>query len=645
VLSLCAADGGEGEKGNPMRRFIFAIFLLLLALPLQAQDAQDLPSELYILRNEGFVERYGLGSEGVRQVSPEGEFVLDFRVAPDSRWLAYRTQAGLFLKDMYGETIRPLEDNRAGIPFIRGRGETMAWSPDGNVIVYTTEYGARVHFLAENSFADLPTPGLFHLQWSPEGQFLAAEAEQGVWWIYQRNGAEIILRAAIPGSNGGDWLSETQFLYAPIEGGLTILDFNGGNLQYPLLDASRNYFMPSVTDDGTVVAFAGSREIALLVQVDITASPVTAFEIGTTMLDLTSMRWASGGFLLTAFQGGVIALVNPLTGGGFTLPITSASAYSWGESYPPLIVNIPLPSPAYFLSRDLTGVQQLWILPADGSPAYTLTTAAMDISEFAVSPNGQRIAYISNSSIWRFDVGSLEAPVEWVQLGINEGVTPAWGPDNATLYYRDVQNAGSGIWRISDSAEASLFVPDDGETLMTHPQPALGIGALLIQSGSEAALVDTTTGEVRLLGIIGSGRWHTGTSLIVQGQEINSAGNGLYALDANQADQAPSLILPLLGSLQLLDYRIMENGSLRLLVQNSNPGEILVLDAALDGSQPTLINTLGYLSNPRLSTDGATVIGQRNPTGVLLLVDVATGTRQQIAIQTLRAPIFGFVWP
>jgi hypothetical protein len=628
-----------------MRRFILTLFLLLLALPLQAQDAQDLPSELYILRNEGYIERYGLGSEGVSRVSPEDEFVLDFRVAPDNQWLAYRTQDGLFLKDIFGDASRQIEDQRAGLPPLRGRGETMAWSPDSSALAYTTEYGGRVHFFADNTFSDLTTPGLLHLQWSPEGQFLAAEAEEGVWWIHQRNGSAMVLRAAIPGAHGGDWLGETQFLYAPLEGGLTILDFNGGNLQYPVLDASRTYYMPSVTDDGTVVAFVGNEIASILAQVTIDGTNSTILEIGTAPLDLSSMHWASGGFLLTGFQGGVLALVNPLNGGGFTLPITSASAYSWGESYPPLVVNVPLPTPAYFISRDSTGVQQVWILPTDSSRAYPITASGTDVTEFAISPNGQRIVFVSNSSLWRYTLGTEDAPVEFVQLGINENVSPAWGPDNATIYYRDEQSTGSGIWRISDEIDQSLFVPDEGEILYTKPQPALGVAAMLVLRGNEVALVDTTTGELRLLGIVGEGAWQTGTSLVVEGVQQGTAANGLYVLDANQTEEAPTLILPLLGNLRLLDYRLLENGSLRLLVQNSSPGEVIVLDAVLGSGQPTLVSNIGYLANPELSADGATVIGQRNPTGVLYVVDVATGNRQQIDVQSLRSPITGFVWP
>jgi Tol biopolymer transport system component len=121
------------------------ILLLLLLLPMQAQDALNLPTELYVLLNNGSVERYSLGAEGVRRVTPETEFILDFAVAPDGNYVAYRTQAGLFTANMFvPDSVTQIEDDRADVPDVRGKGETLAWSPQGDAIAYTTLYGARV---------------------------------------------------------------------------------------------------------------------------------------------------------------------------------------------------------------------------------------------------------------------------------------------------------------------------------------------------------------------------------------------------------------------------------------------------------------------------------------------------------------------
>ena len=77
-----------------MKKWLFCFALLLIAGPLLAQDGLNLPSALYVLTAEGRVDRYGLGAEGVRMITPEDEFVIDFGVAPDGNWLAYRTEIG-----------------------------------------------------------------------------------------------------------------------------------------------------------------------------------------------------------------------------------------------------------------------------------------------------------------------------------------------------------------------------------------------------------------------------------------------------------------------------------------------------------------------------------------------------------------------
>ncbi len=628
-----------------MRRFLSTLLCLLIIglVPLQGQDALNLPSELYVLSNEGVVQRFGLGSEGVSTVTSDDEFVLDFRIAPDANWLAYRTQEGMFLSNIFDDSTSPrqIEDDRASLPPIRGRGETIAWSPDSSVLAYTTEYGGRVHFFADNTFVDLTTPDLLNLIWSPNGAFLAAEALENVWWIYQRDGASIILRSAISGANGADWLSNNQLLYAPIEGGMTIMDLTAGNQQIEILSNASTYFKPSVTRDGQIVAFTGDFTTANLVQIDLSDNFVgTPTVIGSNTIDLTGVRWTPGGFLLTAFQGGVIALQNPITANGFTLPVTSASAYSWGPEYPPLVTNVPLPSNGYFIAPDLDGILQVWQLPADGSRPSTVTSATLDISEFAVSPNGQQIVYVSNSILWQIALGADTEPIELVMLGINEDVTPAWSPDNNSIYYRDEQSTENGIWRVQVGNDPELFLPDTDTVTFTDPNPALGVGAMLVQAGDELALVDTTSGEVTMLGIRGEGQWQTGTQYTAVGDAVS--GNGLYLGDANNALVDPALLLPLLGSFQLFDYRIVDDGAtLRVLVKNQVPGDVRILDISLADGQGQLVGNAGHMVFPRLSLDGNIIVGQRSPIGALLIYDFLNDTTRQIDIPI---PISNFVW-
>lgn len=632
------------QRGHIMRRWYLLLLsmVMLIALPTQAQDGLNLPSELYVLNAEGRVQRFGLGTEGVATVTPDDAFVLDFGVARDANWIAYRTQEGIFLHHMFDDSIetRQIEDERASLPVFRGRGETVVWTRDSTALAYTTEYGARVHFFLENTFADIENPNLLNLVWSSTGGFLATEAEDNVWWIYQRNGTNMILRAAIPSAIGGVWLSETQFLYAPLDGGLTILDLSSGNTQVQVMSDAETYFEPSVTRDGQVVAFSGELTAATLNQITLDDNLIgTATVIGSAPVDLTGVRWAVGGFLLGTLRGGVIALVNPITANGFTLPVSSVGAYSWGAVYPPLVANVPLPSEVTFLARDAESVQQVWQLPVDGSRAETISQAAQDVSDYAISPNGQRLAYVSNSILWTVTLGSDDDPTERVMLGINTAIAPAWGPDNTTLYYRDEQGDAVGIWRMNVSTETAtpdLFLPDGDSTAYNAPNPAGGVGAMLVQTDGGLVLVDTSSAAVTPLPIVGDADWQSGTTFIAAGEALGDEvdGDGVYLFDANQPDTLPTLILPFTGTLDLLDYQVLADGRIRVLVRNQAPGTIRILDAQLDGSQPTVVGNAGYLVHPQVSPDGTLVIGQRTNGGALLVHDTATGITQQIDVGT-----------
>ncbi len=600
--------------------------IVLSLLPSQAQEGLNLPTELYVLFNDGRVDRYGLGAEGVRQVIPAETFVLDFRVAPDGNWLAFRTTDGLYLRNIFEEGIqRQIEDSRASVPLIRGRGQTMAWTHSSDALAYTTEYGGRVHFFDTGTFADLTTPDLRDLRWSPDGRFLAAEADGGIWWIYQRTDTEMALRAAIPGANGGDWRTEAQFVFAPVEGGLSLLDLSSGNLQVPVQDAFQTYYHPQALPDGRVQVFVGAVEAARLLEVSFSDAGVNTLEVGGADIDLTDVRWAPGGNLLVAFQGGALGLVDPFSGGGFTLPLASVAAYSWGSLPPPSATGLELPAAGTFIASDFNGVAQIWRLPADGSLPATLTPAEMDVQEYALSPDGTRAAYVSNGALWFYEPGSNSAE-ERLTLGSAQATAPAWGPDGQTLYFRDEREEGSGIWRVALEGEPELFLADAQDAEVTDPLPANGVAALLVRRGETLVVVDRVSGAETPLGVRGTGQWLDGSRLLLIGEGVQ--GIGLYEVDANAPEQAPTLLLPLLGDLRLLDVQLLDASTLRLLVQNRVPGEVQVLDVPRAGGEAGLVTSIGYINDPQLAPDGSAVMGYTVPGGALLNVNVQTGERR-----------------
>src|SRR5690606_27217038 len=99
----------------------------------------------------------------------------------------------------------------------------------------------------------------------------------------------------------------------------------------------------------------------------------------------------------------------------------------------------------------------------------------------AISPNGQQLVYVSNSLLWLYTLGSNEPPHELVTLGINENVSPAWSPDNTTIYYRDEQGSETGIWRVTGNSEPALFLADAEGGIFSNPKPALGAAVMLVK--------------------------------------------------------------------------------------------------------------------------------------------------------------------
>lgn len=326
-----------------MRVTTVALFLLLLIVPaasVAGQDALNLPTDLYVLLNDGIVQRYGVGGRGIETVTPPESFVIDFAVAPDNERIAYRSEMGLVIGDMSAQGAGAVVDSFADYPPLRGTGATMVWTPQSDAIAYTTPDGARIYYTNIGAFATITQPNLLNLSWSPDGQYLLAEATFDIWWIYKRDGSQLVLRAAIPGAYGATWVSASELVFAPIEGGLVSMDLNNANRQSTLLSSQAEYRLPVLAPDGRLMFFRRDRSDATVPEgfgalVALAPGSPDVQRRGEAAIDLGGgLRWGPAASLMVAFQGGVLALFDPMTGQGFPLPISNAVAFAWGP-YPP----------------------------------------------------------------------------------------------------------------------------------------------------------------------------------------------------------------------------------------------------------------------------------------------------------------------
>ncbi len=681
---------------------VFAVF----AAPASAQDGLNLPADLYVLLNNGQVQRYGVGASGVDNLTPEGLFVVDFGIDSLGERLAFRTETGLFAMNLGidGEPI-PLEGATADVPAYRGAGETMMWSPTGDAIAYTTTYGARVFFNTGTTaaFVDL-REGIFKgLSWSPGGRFLAAEAEQNIWWIYRREGYALSLSSVITSSIGTAWISDSEVVFAPAEGSLRLMNLDQANAQAVLLDESVIYRLPFLDANDALVFFGRDPAdpntpdgYGRLLRLGRGAQQLET--IGQVPIALNGLRWAPGGTLLVAFQGGVIALYDPSTGLGFPLPITDVVAYTWGpvraaNAVETLPADSPLPAsqptatapadapvdaPAgqptaapvstvsaltlaadgFFLAPEPRGMVQVWKLPANGSLPQPFTLSGSDVNEFAASPDGRQVAYVVEAELWLQQVG--QQPQMLARINSFAPVEADFSADGTRLAYVDER---SGVWFSVIEENAPQLVRASGDETFQRPQFSPDAARLLL---------DVTTGSGQVIGVLDLATRELVTSPLTSGDDPrpararwlrdgriytyvdasapSSLAPGFYLLDSQTPGSTPGQWLPFDPDITIRSSIEAVSGTLRVLQARGTGAfaPLTVVDYNLTSGEAATVLEIGALVAPQLSPEGRFVSGYDSlnqidgiQQGAVVIIDLQSGRRFQLSNPPAA---WGFRW-
>ena len=608
-----------------MRRWVMALVaLMMLAAGTAAQeDGLNLPTELYTLKRDGRIERFGLGAIGVADVTPPGALTVDFGISPDGVWLVYRTDSALGLYNMRTGEQRALDTTGASFPPYRGRGQSIAWSPDGGAIAYTTETGLRVAIL-DGGFADVAISPLLDLVWSPDGTYLAAEAENDVWWVYRRinEPPQMALHAAIPSSRGLTWANTTQLLFAPAEGGLYIMDVANANQQAVLDDSVDRYSLPQRRQDGTVALFvrpSGDRNITETAGYlwQIGAGPVLE-QLSQQSVELTGMRWAPDGRLLTTLSGGVFALVDPVSAQGFPLPMTDVAAYGWGAIRLPSVPNLPLTSNVYFLGDDGTGLSQVWRLPADGSDPVAVTAHDTAIESYDVASDGRTVAYVSAGTLWVMTPDpDIATPILTA-----EGITaPVFNADGTRIAYQ----LPGGIYLID------ALGGDPQLSLADYAQPQfVGENLLVRIPDGDLALFTIQSGEVQRLGSFVRAKPLPDGRILGAGAPTADMETGIYLMGAGSA---PVMLYRTPTGLRIRDFAPLTDGSVRLLMERADglPAPVRVFDISATGAAVS-IPTVPYLSEGQISPDGGTLAGYASGAGTLAVYSIPLASESVLSV-------------
>ena len=644
-----------------MRRKFFIVLLLSLLsyAAVSQEDGLNLPTELYILLNEGRVERYGLGVAGVEAITDDDTFVIDFAVAPDNNWLAYRTEEGLNLRFTPADDDVPVlieSSETADFPPARGDGPTIVWSPDASALAYTTSRGVRVAFDAatELAFSVVEVGILRGLYWSPDGTYLAAEADDDVWWVFKREGLTMVLVAAIPATRGAAWLSDVWLVFAPPEGGLRLMDLSAANEQIILQDESNFYALPAVTVDGDIRAFTRAADDADTPEgfyyhqrLGIDGSAIFVEETSEVPVQITGdARWDPQGTLLVSVNAGGLSLLLPMTGQRFPLPIEDVVAYDWGPPRPSVVTGATLVSDGFFLARDESGIMQVWRLPRDGSPRVRVTTATDDVTEFRLPEVvGGEMAYISAGQLFSQPLTGGEAVVLYDLPPDASDVS--FSTDGGTIAYAtpdEGEDSPGGVWfaPLSGDVEPQRVLISNGETTVyAQPRFAPTSDALLarleVDGAVSTVMLDPATGEVVMLGGYGTAQWlDDGRVLAYSGERPGE----LYLIDPAVRPIQPQLVLQ--AGARIYDVTVIDEMRVQAVTATDSllgAAPVILFEAPLTSGEGVPVASVGFLTAPVVAP--GQVAGLTRPDGTIMIFDVPTNEHQ--IIEGL-IEVHGFTW-
>jgi WD40 repeat protein len=635
-----------------MFRFIIVLMVLISTqIMLFAQDEEEageafnLPTALYLLSNEGIINRYGVGTSGIHPVTAESEFVVDFGVASDDRWLAYRTQDGLFIHDLADSQASPILLERqptANFPPYRRGGQTLAWSPNGSALAYTAEYGVRVAFdltSDRQQYADIAVSPIENLVWSPDGAYLAAQADGHIWWIYRRDGYTLNLAGVLPSSVGIAWLDSVRLVFAPLEGGLFLLDLANQNEQIQLQPAARFYRYPALALDGSLIAFTYipsdglDENHAYWRRLTLDGANVEIEDTSDSAVDLTGFHWLPNASLALSWRDGELNVLSPADGLSIDLMLDDVIGFSWGDVIPNPVATLPING--YFLADDFTGTKQVWRINPDSTPQM-LTQHDDDVMSFAISRDNNQLAYSMGGAIWLLDLRDLLVePVELIAVDVT-ATDLDFSADGGTLFYVDAEGLRRVPTTLDEHSAVGLLLLNTETTTYHNPQYAPNINALLIQADSnirQIAFFDLFSEALLMLGAYDNATWVSDGRIIAWRNGVNGA--QVVLIDPS-IDPPGMITLATFEGEHIYAMRQINVANFHFVLANKGlkvPNLMRVVNVPITGEDASTQIIFPTVSDPVISRNGEQVIGAYGFDRQLTLAETLETLQQPLAIE------------
>ncbi len=357
--------------------------------------ARDLPAPLCVLIT-GQVFCYDIYLTAPNPVTPPDQQVIDFAIAPDGNWIAYRTADTVTIAPINDDRGSQQVDPQAIPPAALGIFKTtIAWSPDGLAIAYVTANGFRVAFPGADKpqYVDNNEREVIDLRFSPSGVRLAAQADDGSWTLFtiQSGVDSLAVQRTRTINQAADvaWLDDTNLVVAFVAGGLARIDATSA-AQAPAWTAGTGHYTKLIaSSEGQIFALNPDPGDTIGSAVSISADG-TVTPVGSSKID-AQVQWGPDGAIMYYITSGTPILVDRATGAENRLRINRVIRLVWGPPIPPLASSIPLDADISFLAPDANGVQQAWRLSRVGlDPVSQITsqsTPVLRLGDAGIAPD------------------------------------------------------------------------------------------------------------------------------------------------------------------------------------------------------------------------------------------------------------------
>ena len=353
-------------------------------------------------------------------ISPTGQFVTDFAIAPDGDWVAYRTGSALMMASTVTPTgsgsPRVLDPQAVPSDLINAGGDTIAWSPDSLTLVYITAFGFRARD-SHDTMIDVTDRPYIALRWSPDGSRLAAQTSEGGWVFFAFTAAPIQFQVTRTYAQASDmaWISTSAAVIAPRAGGLLQIDVTTAN-SAPVWTVAGEHFM-------TLHAGAPGQVLAMHVQPGATVGMAVGIDssgkwmpFGQATLDL-QMQWGPPlTDQMVYITSGTPILTDRATGDENMLPFQKVGRLQWSPGVLNEVSALPMDADLYFVAPDSMDVAQVWRLPRDGSPLLQLTYSTQSIIGYAVGVDSLEVFTADGGSAFVNQTGATPTPTGTLSL-------------------------------------------------------------------------------------------------------------------------------------------------------------------------------------------------------------------------------------